>query len=414
MSKTNRFYSSFDKRRLEAKKHTSYRTPFQVDRDRVIHSYAFRRLQGKTQVFRPGEYDFYRTRLTHTIEVAQIGRSICAFLKNKSRYLREDFYIDSDLIEAVCLAHDIGHAPFGHAGERALNELMSCFGGFEGNAQTVRLLTKTIWHGTSPGERTGLNPTRALLDGVLKYKKIRSTVKTTNHFVYEDQQELIDFAHGETLRGAEPKSIECQIMDWADEVAYSVGDIVDGVRARFITNERLSSSKSAHRRGPLMRELTATLTGGEDIARFAAHKIGEFIEACDIEKVRDYESLATRSGRYRYKLEIRGHKREEQESLKQLSSELVFASPAVQQLEYKAQRMVKQLFEILCDNYVCPGSRKHHLLNEGIEQMFERAKNAEERARLLCDHIAGMSDDYVVRTYRRLIDPEFGSIVDLV
>src|SRR6266481_953071 len=128
MEPKNTFYSTFDKETYGSRKADPYRSPFQVDRDRVLHSYAFRRLQAKTQVFRPGEYDFYRTRLTHTIEVSQIGRSICAFLKRSSRHLKEDFYVDPVLVEAVCLAHDIGHAPFGHAGERALNALMDACG----------------------------------------------------------------------------------------------------------------------------------------------------------------------------------------------------------------------------------------------------------------------------------------------
>jgi dGTPase len=141
MPTKNNFYGSFDAETLESREPDSYRTPFQVDRDRIIHSYAFRRLQAKTQVFRPGEYDFYRTRLTHTIEVSQIGRSICSFLREKSNHLKDDCYVDPDLVEVVCLAHDVGHPPFGHAGERALNELMANCGGFEANAQTVRLLT---------------------------------------------------------------------------------------------------------------------------------------------------------------------------------------------------------------------------------------------------------------------------------
>ena len=111
MAKKNSFYCPFDEETLQPRGVDSYRSPFQVDRDRVIHSYAFRRLQGKTQVFRPGEYDFYRTRLTHTIEVSQIGRSICDFLRKKSPLLKDNFYIDPILVEAVCLAHDIGHPP---------------------------------------------------------------------------------------------------------------------------------------------------------------------------------------------------------------------------------------------------------------------------------------------------------------
>ncbi|MEI2609638.1 MAG: dNTP triphosphohydrolase [Candidatus Promineifilaceae bacterium] len=167
----NRFYSAFDTATLKERPAApgEYRNAFQIDRDRIIHSSAFRRLQSKTQVFLSGEYDFYRTRLTHSIEVAQIGRSICSYLQ-QSDLLADDCFIDPDLVESACLAHDLGHPPFGHTGERTLHALMQPYGGFEGNAQTLRILTQTIF---SEG-RDGMNPTRALLDGVLKYKTLQA------------------------------------------------------------------------------------------------------------------------------------------------------------------------------------------------------------------------------------------------
>ncbi|MSU48553.1 MAG: dNTP triphosphohydrolase, partial [Opitutus sp.] len=181
----NRFYSAFDSESLGGGRKRDYRTPFQMDRDRIIHAHAFRKLQSKTQVFLSGEYDFYRTRLTHSMEVAQIGRSICHFLRTKGGVLRENFFIDGDLVEAVCLAHDLGHPPFGHSGERTLQELMLKWGGFEGNAQTLHLLTATMYQNEA-GVR-GMAPTRALLDGVLKYKKLfrEFDAPPTNHFLYD-------------------------------------------------------------------------------------------------------------------------------------------------------------------------------------------------------------------------------------
>jgi hypothetical protein len=152
-----------------------FRTAFQIDRDRVLHTPTFRRLQNKTQVFWSGEYDFYRTRLTHSLEVAQIGKSICHWLKSRADGpLAPDFFIDPDLVEAICLSHDLGHPPFGHAGERTLNHLMRGYGGFEGNAQTLRLLTERIFS----AKRSGMDPTRAFLDGVLKYKTLWSELNT--------------------------------------------------------------------------------------------------------------------------------------------------------------------------------------------------------------------------------------------
>src|SRR3954468_6434451 len=179
----NRFYTSFDTQPLAEMRREDYRSPFQIDRDRVIHSHAFRKLQSKTQVFLSGEYDFYRTRLTHSMEVAQIGRSICHFLRTRGAPLADDFFIDGDLVEGVCLAHDLGHPPFGHSGERTLQELMMKWGGFEGNAQTLHLLTKTMIQNET--NVRGIQPTRALLDGVLKYKKLFSEFSRppTNHFL---------------------------------------------------------------------------------------------------------------------------------------------------------------------------------------------------------------------------------------
>src|SRR5580700_12161922 len=121
----NQFYNAFDYESVEPRETDPHRSPFQIDRDRIIYSSAFRRLQSKTQVFHSGEYDFYRTRLTHSLEVAQIGRSICNHLMLSCEPLRADFFIDPDLVEACCLAHDIGHPPFGHAGEDALNEMLA-------------------------------------------------------------------------------------------------------------------------------------------------------------------------------------------------------------------------------------------------------------------------------------------------
>ena len=121
---TNRFYQAFDSETFGGPRKTDYRNAFQIDRDRIIHAHAFRKLQSKTQVFLSGEYDFYRTRLTHSMEVAQIGRSICHYLRTTNGPLHDDFYIDGDLVEAVCLAHDLGHPPFGHSGERTLQEII--------------------------------------------------------------------------------------------------------------------------------------------------------------------------------------------------------------------------------------------------------------------------------------------------
>lgn len=263
----NKFYNDFDQRIWQGPRWDGYRTRFEVDRDRIIHTSAFRRLQAKTQVFLAGEYDFYRTRLTHSLEVAQIARSICSFLKYSSKFLSEKYYIDSALIEAVGLAHDIGHPPFGHAGERELNILMKPFGGFEGNAQTLRLLTTTIYSaGASRSgimRRSGMSPTRAFMDGVMKYKTLQNQMPDApNHFLYNDQSDCLNFVFdnqevpaelsvGEKLNSF--RSIECQIMDWADDIAYRVNDIADSVNAGFIDKSKLERWASSVKLSSMVR-----------------------------------------------------------------------------------------------------------------------------------------------------------------
>ncbi|MFA6455856.1 MAG: dNTP triphosphohydrolase, partial [Bacteroidota bacterium] len=243
----NTFYNSFDTACRDDERKNDYRTPFEQDRDRIIHTASFRRLQAKTQVFLSGEYDFYRTRLTHSLEVAQIGRAICTYLQRKSSFFSDTFYIDPHLVEAICLSHDLGHPPFGHAGERTLHNVMKQFGGFEGNAQTLRLLTETVY--SDKVSRKGMNPTRSFLDGVLKYKTLFGELENPkNHFIYNEQKQFLDFVFDGTditkefaagKKRDSFRSIECQIMDWSDDVAYSLNDIADGIHSGFITQQKI-------------------------------------------------------------------------------------------------------------------------------------------------------------------------------
>src|SRR4030088_920548 len=214
-SPRNGFYNSFDLESLNPREPDDFRSAFQTDRDRIIYSSAFRRLQAKTQVFLSGEFDFYRTRLTHSLEVAQIGRAICSFLKQTSPFLNEAFFVDADLVEAVCLTHDLGHSPFGHAGERTLHDLMKKFGGFEGNAQSLQIISETIYPGAD--SRRGMNPTRSFIDGILKYKTLfADNLEALNHFIYDEQAYLRSFVLGEAqLSDIQDlnrfRSLECEI-----------------------------------------------------------------------------------------------------------------------------------------------------------------------------------------------------------
>jgi dGTPase len=417
------FYSDFDTEIIgKARTPDEIRGPFQHDRDRIIHTSAFRRLQAKTQVFRSGEYDFYRTRLTHSIEVAQIGRGICDYLFKTSGLLRQDYYIDSDLVEACCLAHDLGHPPFGHAGETTLNRLMENDGGFEGNAQTLRLIADIIF--SDDGRRAGMSPTRAFLDGVMKYKRLyrESGEKPDKQFLYDEQEKyIIKVCGGDRSRDAgKMSSIECQIMDWADDAAYSMGDLTDGIRARFITPDAVErwaagSSLDSEQAGSVERLLQAIKT--RKASRFIATKIGEFVKACGLEeRSTDMDGL---TNRYRYVLTKRPSVDKERKLFKKMSFELVFKTPQVHQLEYKGDLVLTRIFDCLEKNYITdPGGdeRRRNLLTGETERAVLAIERSDRRsrARLLCDHIAGMSDDFAVRTFRRLFEPDFGSIVDFV
>ncbi len=419
----NTFYNDFDNACAEAPRTADYRTPFERDRDRIIHTSAFRRLQAKTQVFLSGEYDFYRTRLTHSLEVAQIGRSVCRYLQRTSPLLSDSFFIDSDLVEAVCLSHDLGHPPFGHAGERTLNTLMKEYGGFEGNAQSLRLVTEIIY--SEQGHRKGMNPTRAFVDGILKYKTLYRQYKNPDHhFIYDDQENYLQFvfdkkAIPEEFTPGKPlnklRSIECQIMDWADDTAYSLNDVADGIRSGFITIQQLERWASEHSLSETdsqhVAELCSAMTSG-NVEHVLGKKIGGFIGACATKETKNFMSEMT--NRYRFSLGIDPEIQKESELYKRIALNIVFHSPQLQQLEHKGDFILRKIFITLKENYLNDSTLEMHLLPRDVEQHIAEAPDMQQRARLLCDQIAGMTDGFAVRTFKRLFEPEFGSLADLI
>ena len=419
----NTFYNDFDMQCLNKERAADYRSPFEIDRDRIIHTSAFRRLQAKTQVFLSGEYDFYRTRLTHSLEVAQIGRSICKFLQHESPLLSKEFAVDSNLVEAICLSHDLGHPPFGHSGERTLNELMKPYGGFEGNAQTLRLITETIY--SSKGERQGMNPTRSFLDGILKYKTPHGELENpANHFIYDEQRSYVEFAFGgaslpkELTAGKKLnsfRSVECQIMDWSDDAAYSLNDLADGIHSGIINKEKLERwaserSLSREENRSLEEVLDAISTG--QLEKIIAGKIGHFIQACSLSEWKNF--MSGRTNRYCFRLQIDQAIQREAELYKNISIDLVFRSPQLHQLEHKGGYILKKIFNAFEENYLGKENSKINLLPRDTEQSVRNTASPRQRMRLLCDHIAGMTDGFAVRTYKRLFDAEFGSLADLI
>ena len=235
-------YGPFDRERLltEAGTGRSARTEFARDRARVVHSSALRRLGAKTQVLTPGSGDFARTRLTHSLEVAQVGREMAV-----------EFGIDPDVVDSACLAHDLGHPPFGHNGEKALNDWSKDFGGFEGNAQTLRILTRIEQKVYSTeGIAFGLNLTRATLDACCKYPwTLENAVMDTGadrslkFGVYADDVPVFEW-----IRDQAPKNVKCfeaQIMDFSDDVAYSVHDFEDAIVEGALKLDELERNEDA-------------------------------------------------------------------------------------------------------------------------------------------------------------------------
>jgi dGTPase len=418
------FYGDFDRECLanatNRARRSDYRSVFHQDRDRIMFTSAFRRLQAKTQVFQAGEYDFYRTRLTHSIEVAHVGKSIAVWL----RQAKPEVQIDSDLLEAICLAHDIGHPPFGHAGERVLNEIMEDYGGFEGNAQTLRMLTKSIYSGTQG--RSGMSPTRALIDGVLKYKRLhRDRGDETNHFIYDDQAEILEFCFGtgdlaEILKAVAPNqfhSLECQVMDLADDVAYSCFDLVDGSKARFITTDRIKawSDQQTGALDPIGQKHLDELLGMMAEARLESQMnviIGTLIQSASLVVVENF--MTRRTNRYAYALKVEQEARARIKLHKKLCRDLIFGSGVLQQIEFKGGRMLRQLVKALFENYLTDTSRPAVLVPGDVHQAVIEAESKAARARLLCDYCSGMTDAYAVKLYRRLLDPDYGSISELI
>ena len=406
----------FDVESLDRREPDEYRTAFQTDRDRIIYSSAFRRLQAKTQVFLSGEFDFYRTRLTHSLEVAQIGRSICSFLKQTSSFLHEDFFIDPDLVEGICLTHDLGHSPFGHAGERTLHQLMKPFGGFEGNAQSLRIITETIYPGLE--SRRGMNPSRAFIDGILKYKKLfREDPAAPNQFIYDEQEYLRNFVLGDIDHSdiGDPnhfRSLECEIMDWADDTAYCLNDLVDSMNAGFLRIERVKRwAEHQNLQGDQARYADTILSAireGKAEARFSK-KIGSFIRCCSlIERSTPASSI---TNRYRFGLFVDPAVRIEADFYKRLSQELVFDHSQLHQLERKGRVILEGIFEAFSESYLSDNGFR--LMPEGFDRIIRSKQDRRARARILCDYIAGMTDGFAIRTYKRLYDPDFGSLLDL-
>lgn len=411
-------YTEFDRERIlpadpfKTSKEDS-RDDFERDRARIIHSNAFRRLQGKTQIMSPGDFDFYRTRLTHSLEAAQISKSFA-----------RKFGFDENLVEGCALAHDIGHPPLGHSGERKLNDLMKEYGFFESNAQNIRILTFLEVKVVKENVSYGLNLTRALLDGVIKYKTLIE--KKDQKGIYKEDEPVLAFIDPLYKDGHIP--IEAKIMDWADDIAYSVHDIEDGIRLGLINVLSLKKiydkvfyilSKKAvpekfikDKLESLIKEvesinLSSGFTRKEKTRYFTSFRINKFINLTSIVKT---DPKRENTQRYSFDLKIEEEAKLEVLLLREISKELFIEDYRLEQLKHKLEFIIERLFYVFLEN-------KEKYFPEDFKFLYNYLgadTNEKVRYRLVCDFVSGMTDKYAIKLYRRMFSPIHDSLFDII
>lgn len=427
------------------KRENDHRSPYQRDRGRILHSEAFRCLQAKTQIHAVGEDDFYRTRLTHSLEVAQIGNSLRAklaqditgfqavtshskfenFSKNLSALLPS-----RSLIESICYMHDIGHPPFGHGGETALNYKMRDFGGFEGNGQTFRIVTSL----ESYTPNTGMNLTRRALLGILKYpvfldqtrSKEHVPISTTrfinaHHFktskgIYRDDEAMFNWVleplskQDQTLfctvkQSEDPftpskplyKSLDCSIMELADDIAYAVHDLEDAIVLGMITPQIWEHAKQTFENcqsewiKDFLPVMNKSLFSEQRYERkdIIGSLVNFFITHVQWQANPQFEEPLLHFNAI-LPPDVLGVLR----ILKNFVYEYVIMDTKTQHVEYKGQRILMDIFDML-------SSEPLRLLPRSIAQQWKEAEE-DKRPRIICDYLSGMSDRQAFRLYESL------------
>ena len=342
-----------------------YRSRFARDRDRIIHTTAFRRLEYKTQVFVNSEGDYYRTRLTHTLEVAQIGRSIARILR-----------ANEDLVEAIALAHDLGHTPFGHAGEQTLHEMMAEFGGFDHNWQGLRILEELE---TRYPNFPGLNLTWEVREGIIKHET--------------DYDQSIFEGFDAHLRG----TIEAQIVNVADEIAYNSHDLDDGLRAGILHPSILGGISLweeaidyvGYKRGESLPALLRYSIIRYLIRREVEDVVQETdrqLEVGEIDSVDDIRSLESNVVRFSDEMMVKNIE------LKDCLLKNFYLNYRLMRRAMKAKRIIKRIFATYCQEpRQLPSNTQNLLAHRDLH-------------RVVCDYIAGMTDRYVAQEYSKLFD----------
>jgi dGTPase len=403
------------------------RTPWQRDRARILHSAAFRRLQSKTQILGIGQNDFYRTRLTHSLEAAQIGTGLVNQLKSKLKPEQQLLLPDHSLIEALCLAHDIGHPPFGHGGETALNYKMLHAGGFEGNGQTLRIVAKlepyTLEHGMDLSRRTLL--------GLLKYPVLQPNLQhiklpeinplslnawQPSKAIFVDDSDILNwildpltaydrelFQQADVL-GCSPylksrfKSLDASIMELADDIAYGVHDLEDAIvlgnisHSQWLQHTTAIFSQLPTEYQDILHSITENLFSA--LHHFRKEAIGYLVNLliCSVELVTSLPQAS--SPLIRFNAALPQVEQALLNCLKQVVYRCVISRPDIQQSRFRSQNMLMSLFDAFA-------SDPQRLLPENTQVRWQKA-TPELKLRVICDYISGMTDDYAEHMYQQL------------
>jgi dGTPase len=366
-------HDSSTRGRLHPEESPRYRSAFQRDRDRIVHSTAFRRLEYKTQVFVNHEGDLYRTRLTHSVEVAQISRSIARTLR-----------LNEDLTEAIALAHDLGHTPFGHAGQDALNRCMQPYGGFEHNFQSLRVVDHLE---EKYAQFAGLNLTFESREGILKHCSPANARAVG--------------AVGERFLNNTQPSLEAQLVNLADQIAYNNHDVDDGLRAGLITIEQLQQIELFEEQYAVVRaqypKLSQRRTIHEVVRRMINRLVIDLVETsrgllgehnpADIEAVRLHPQPL---------IQFSAHQNRLNHKLKQFLRERLYRHYRVMRMTRKAEQIIHQLFEAFMEEpRMLPDEQ--YALTTGQQESA--------RARIIADYIAGMTDRYALSEHQKIFNP---------
>lgn len=428
-------------RRLKrvSKRQQDHRDPFQRDRARILHSAAFRRLQSKTQVMGSGQSDFYRTRLTHSLEAAQIGSGISAQLRCKYPEPCHLLFPATDsLIEAICLAHDIGHPPFGHGGEVALHYMMHQHGGFEGNGQTFRIVARL-----EPfSEHHGMNLSRRTLLGLMKYpqtlarlnmppsntkidnfRQVKASQWNPPKGLYADDSDIIDWllaplssadralfqaintrqnGHSKTRF----KSLDCSIMELADDIAYGIHDLEDAIVTGIVKQQDFESQvieKLNILDDTWLNQYSKTLTSKLFSEQHHKQKdaigglVNYLITAVELTDLNErYSDVNFAEPLLRYNATLPKVTMQVLQIFKNFVYKFVIKQTSIQRVEYRGQQIIMELFEALSSD---PLSL---LPNNSAKRWQKAVDNNENAYRVIADYIAGMTDEYASRLHQTL------------